>query len=478
MELTLAYDPYINPKQVLFHQCDANEVLFGGAKGGSKTCSLVMDCFQYAMAYPKAECYLFRETFDELERNLINEWKAKIPAQLYKYHESKHIATLLNGTKVYFRFCDCKEDAANYDGSSIDYIGVDELTKHTEEEIQILLSCLRSPKGYPPRFRATTNPGQLGHKWVKKRYVIPTNKGERMYRDKKTGSVIAYIPATVYDNAILMKNDPAYVRRLENLPPAKKKALLYGDWDSYEGQAFEEFDPAIHVVRPFVIPDHWRKWMSVDNGMADPFCWLWFTVDEDGQVYIYREFTRNKHEERVGYSDQARRVVKLSTFTRYDEVSRCDEEVVEKHDVIVAGHDAWSQHHRDTEGKTLIDYYQDGGLSGFVRGDTDRKIRKATWHEYLRNDPEVGPRVKIFSTCRYLISSIPQLQEDEMDSDKVSDAPSSDNHGYDCGGMGLVSYHASESKAPEEKKTRLQLYKEKLTRQGGFDEARARSMNS
>ncbi len=431
-EIALAYDPFINPKQVRFHACDANECFFGGSKGPGKTCALVMDCFQYAMTYPKSECYLFRETFDELERNIINEWKTKVPAELYKLNESKHVATLINGSRVYFRFCDCKEDASKYDGSSIDYIGVDELTKHQEEEIQILLSCLRSPKGYPPRFRSTSNPGGPGHKWVKKRYVTPTHKGERMYRDTKTNNVIAFIPATVYDNSVLMKNDPAYARRLENLPPAKKKALLYGDWDSYEGQAFEEFDPAIHVIKPFIIPDHWRKWISVDNGMADPFCWLWFAVDEDGFIYIYREFTRTKHDERIGYSDQARRVIDLSTFTRYDEVSKQDEKVIENWDFIVAGHDAWSEHHRDTEGKTLIDYYQDGGLHSFIRGDTDRKIRKGTWHEYLQVDPEIGPRLKIFSTCRYLIRSIPMLQEDEMDSDKVSDAPASDNHGYDC----------------------------------------------
>ncbi len=451
------------------------------------SCALVMDCFAYGMTYKGAVCYLFRETFDELEANLITEWKAKIPQELYKYHESKHIATLINGTKVYFRFCDCVEDAAKYDGRSIDYIGVDELTKHLQEEIQILLSCLRSPRGYPPRFRATSNPGQKGHKWCKKRYVDPTRKGARMYRDKKNGNSIAYIPATVYDNKILMQNDPAYVKRLENLPPAKKKALLHGDWDAYEGQAFEEFDKNVHVIRPFVIPDHWRRWITCDNGYADPFAWYWFAVDEDGFVYIYREYTRKRDDEKIFYSDQARRAVELSTFTRWEPVARQDETLVEIWDFIVAGHDAWSTHHRDVEGKTLIDYYEEGGLHSFIRGDTDRKIRKGTWHEYLRPfkiiDPESGEeivtaRLRIFDTCRYLITSIPQLQEDEMDADKVSDAAGSDNHGYDSAGMGLVAYHAELSRAPEKEKTKMQKYKEKLARQGQYDDMHARALNS
>lgn len=95
-----------------------------------------------------AKIYLFRETYDDLEANLISEMKAKWPSELYKYNESKHIATLYNGTKVMFRFISSKKDADRYQGRSMDFVGVNELTKFDKAWIQILLSCLRSPKDF------------------------------------------------------------------------------------------------------------------------------------------------------------------------------------------------------------------------------------------------------------------------------------------------------------------------------------------
>ena len=120
---------------------------------------MVMEAFAYALTYPRASIYMFRETYDDLESNIIKEWKLRVPEEVYKYNESKHRATLFNGSTVLFRFVQDKKDAERYDGRSIDAIFVDELTKHEEETVQQLLSCLRSPLGYPPRFRASCNPG-------------------------------------------------------------------------------------------------------------------------------------------------------------------------------------------------------------------------------------------------------------------------------------------------------------------------------
>lgn len=228
MQIRIAYTP--NKKQKIFHSCAADEVVYGGSKGGGKSCALVMECLAYCLENKGATAYLFRETYDDLEANLVQEWKQKVPKELYEYSESKHIASLRNGSRVLFRYISNDEDADGYQGRSIDFIGIDELTKHSEKAVQVLLSCLRSPKGFKPLFRGTCNPGGKGHTWVKKRYIEATGHGAKQYRDCVTGNIIAFIPAQVYDNEILMKNDPAYVRRLENLPDAQKKAFLYGDW--------------------------------------------------------------------------------------------------------------------------------------------------------------------------------------------------------------------------------------------------------
>ncbi|MHB8122610.1 MAG: phage terminase large subunit [Desulfuromonadaceae bacterium] len=458
-DVIVPYEP--NAKQSIFHACPATEAVYGGAKGGGKSCALVMEALAYGLEYPGAEEYLFRETYDDLESNLIKEWKDKVPPELYKYNESKHIATLYNGTRVFFRYIKNKADAERYNGRSIDFIGVDELTRHAEVSIQILLSCMRSPKGFPPRFRGTCNPGSIGHVWVKGRYITPTSKGQKSYRDPDTGNLIAFIPAKVYDNTVLMKNDPAYVRRLENLPEARKRAFLEGDWDAYEGQAFEEFRTDIHVCRPFQIPTHWRRWMGNDPGYTDPFAWYWFAVDPDGIVYIYREYTREYGDPKIVYSDQAKKVIQLSTYSDFSNT-----ETKERISFKVTGHDAWNTHPLAEEGKTIINHYEMGGLHGFIQAITDRKLRKATWHEYLK--PFEGPngkltaKVKIFSTCKKLIETLPQQVEDEDNPEKVAETDY--DHWYDGAGYGLIAWHAKKSRIPDPEKGEVQRDKEKLAK--------------
>lgn len=107
-----------------------------------------------------------------------------------------------------------------------------------------------------------------------------------------------FIPSTVFDNAALLENDPGYLGTLAALPEAEKKALLYGDWDSFTGQVFTEWknDPAhyddqrwTHVIRPFRIPGHWKIWRGYDFGYSKPFSVGWYAADEEGRLYRIRE---------------------------------------------------------------------------------------------------------------------------------------------------------------------------------------------
>ena len=160
MTVNVDYNP--SEKQCVFHACGADEVVYGGAKGGGKSCALVMECLAYCLENAGAVAYLFRESYDDLEANLIQEWKQKVPKELYVYKETKHVAILKNGSKVFFRYIANEADAEGYQGRSIDFIGIDELTKHTKKAVQVLLSCLRSPKGFRPVFKGTCNPGGSG----------------------------------------------------------------------------------------------------------------------------------------------------------------------------------------------------------------------------------------------------------------------------------------------------------------------------
>lgn len=416
MNITVPYEP--NAKQSLFHECDADEVVYGGAKGGGKSCALVMECLAYGLENAGAQLYIFRETYDDLEANIIREWKEKVPRELYTYHESKHVATLINGSVVKFRYIRSYADAEGYQGRSMDWIGVDELTKHEKRTIQVLLSCLRSPKGFKPTFRGTCNPGGIGHTWVKEEYIEATGYGDHPTIDPITNGTRVFIPAKVYDNVVLMQNDPNYVKRLENLPEKERKAFLDGDWDIFEGQYFGEFKRHIHVVEPFVIPDHWQRYRFLDYGL-DMLAAYWAAIDTYGNAFIYKEL----YESDLIISDAARRIVDMTS---------------EKIRFTYAPPDLWNR--RQDTGKSASDLFRENGVS-FVKANNERIQGWLNLKEWLKpyetrdeqtGDTVITARLKIFSNCSNLIRTLPQLQRDEKDPNDVASEPHELTHGPDA----------------------------------------------
>lgn len=233
-----------------------------------------------------------------------------------------------------------------------------------------------------------------------------------------------------------------------------------------EGTAFPEFNREIHVCRPFQIPKHWRRFASVDNGYRDPFAWYWYAVSEDGQVFVYREFTRDREDDPIYYTDQGRGFMERSTHKEIDGETGELQDVTEPVSYIVAGLDAWNTHHRDQSGKSLTDYYREGGITfGFIKAVTDRKLRKATLHEYLKPyelpDGTQTSKLQIFSTCSGLIDQLPQLLVDEKDPEKVADGG---DDRYDSLTYGLISHHAAKSKPPTPERGVIAQHKDKIAR--------------
>lgn len=314
--VTVDYIP--KPKQALFHQSDAQECLFGGAKSPGKSCALTMEAVAYALEYPGTTPYLFRSSFDDLEANLIEEFIKRVPKELYNYDGQKHNAHLNNGSTIKFRYISNEVDAYKYNGRSIPWIGVDELTEHMEKEIQILLSCNRSASRVPVRFRATANPGNKGHKYVYKRYIQPTDYGKKTYIDPVTSNKVQFIPATVYDG-VLVENDPAYVKRLENLPETERRAYLLGDWDIFEGQFFSGSFGIHNLCHPFIIDDqedNSRIFGSLDHGLVHPTSFgLWY-LSPNGTMYRIFTYHANGGTTRR-HAEAICEAIESCRFTRY-----------------------------------------------------------------------------------------------------------------------------------------------------------------
>lgn len=449
MNITINYTP--NDKQGLFHKSNSDEVVYGGAKGGGKSCALVMECLAYGLEHPGAEMYIFRETYDDLDANIIREWKEKVPKEIYTYHESKHVATLLNGTTVKFRYIRSYADAEGYQGRSMDWVGVDELTKHEKRSIQVLLSCLRSPKGFPPRFRGTCNPGGIGHAWVKEDFIDATNYGKKIVNDKVTGNTIEFIPARVTDNYVLMQNDPNYVKRLENLPEKEKKAFLYGDWDIFEGMYFSEFDRNIHVIEPFPIPENWTRYRSLDYGL-DKLAVLWYAVSPSNHVYVYKEL----HEGDLIVSEAAKRIKEVNGTDRI----RC---TYNPSDL--------ESRSKDT-GTRVTELFRQNGVS--LTQASNKRVQgwlavKEAIKVYEERDIETGDlyktsNLKVFDNCKTLISYIKQVSRSEKDPNDVATEPHELTHICDALRYYCVTrYNTYEEPKEELRKTDYDRYVDEIT---------------
>jgi phage terminase large subunit len=261
---------------------------------------------------------------------------------------------------------------------------------------------------FESRMYFTCNPGGVGHAWVKRLFI------DKQYKKTERADDYTFIKSVVYENEHLMKNDPSYIRNLENLPDDRRRAMLDGDWDVYEGQYFNEFNRKIHVIEPFVIPHHWNRYVSIDYGL-DMFAALWFAVDEAGRAYVYKEI----HESNLIISDAARRL---------KEVNNCDNILMS-----FAPPDLFNR--RQDTGKSAVDIFMENGWY-FYKSNNNRVQGWYDLKEWLKPyDKEDGSKeakLVIFSNCVNLIRCLPQLQHDAKKPEDVANEPHEFTHAPDA----------------------------------------------
>jgi hypothetical protein len=155
-----------------------------------------------------------------------------------------------------------------------------------------------------PRVVCTTNPGGAGHDWVKKYWDVGSNpsgmkpiKEEIRLEDGRTVTKTRiFIPSRLRDNYYLYSTGQ-YEAELRSKPENVRKMLLDGRWDVVEGAFFTEWDPNVHVIRPFNPPADWHRVMGADWGTRSPYAFLWGAFSPNGELYIYRElYGEGNHE--------------------------------------------------------------------------------------------------------------------------------------------------------------------------------------
>ena len=221
----------------------------------------------------------------ELERSLVPMSLRLYPQAVASYKVSDHLWQFVNGSALEFGYCDAESDVTKYQSAEYDVIRFDELTHFTESQFTYLISRVRGTNGFPKQVKSTTNPGGVGHQWVKARYIDPAPPDTVTACE---GGTRLFLPARLTDNPFLYQADRDYEKRLRLLSPHDRKALLEGVWDLDEGRYFSEFSAALHVVTPFPIPRGWRRYLTIDYGL-DMLAALWIAQSPDGYSVVYRE---------------------------------------------------------------------------------------------------------------------------------------------------------------------------------------------
>lgn len=406
MELTLS----LTRKQAAFISADADEVLYGGAAGGGKSYGQVADAFLYALRYPKSRQLLLRSSFPALERSLILTARELIPRTLATYQSSRHKMLFTNGSSLEFGFLASDSDVTMYQSAEYDVIRFDELTHFSEYQYLYMLSRLRGTSGYPKQMKSTTNPGSRGHVWVRDRFISPAPPLTVFGKD----TTRIFIPARVEENTFLMEKDPDYLSRLLLLPENEKKALLYGEWDIFEGQFFGEFSRAHHVTPPQEIPAWHKRFRSLDYGLDMTAC-HWWAVDGEGKLTCYREFYKSG----LTLSEAAHEILAHSPPE-------------EKIAYTVASPDLWNR--RQDTGRSGMEILAEAGLMGLVRADNRRVPGWRVLREYLRSG-----HICFFDTCVNLIRTLPALIYDPRSPEDASDSPHEITHAPESARYAVMS---------------------------------------
>jgi hypothetical protein len=429
------YEPFARQRE--FHESLAKYRLFGGAAGPGKTKALLAEAMKQARQVAGSDTLLLRRTYPELESSLLAYFRRDLPREEYRsYNEAKHVVTWHNGSTTRFGYCRNENDVYQYQGAEFLFIGIDELTHFTLKQWQFLTSRNRCPvpeytdgpnkgKSVFPCMAGATNPGNIGHAWVKALWVDKVAPAGFERPELYDASEYEFVRARIEDNPIYA-NDVNYKKTLAALPDRLRRAFLEGDWSVLEGQYFDLFEIGRHTARAesLRLEDWAPRWISIDWGFKHPSAVYWHgavgwdkkrinadvaeSAEKSGRILTYREFVQSGLSPRM----LGQAIVERTERERIRE--------------IYLSPDAFAKRTSEASiAEQLGDVLEQNGLPRPVPANDDRIGGWQLMYQLLERDAWM-----IAENCPRLIECLPLLVRDDrrvedvrkMDGDDAADA--------------------------------------------------------
>jgi hypothetical protein len=413
----------ISDKQYKFLSASQKHVGFGGARGGGKSWSVRTKAKILAVSYKGIKILIVRRTYPELVNNHINQLCEELYG-LAKYNKSEKIFTFPNGSSIKFGYCNNDKDLDQYQGAEYDVVFLDEATQLQEMWIKKITACVRGVNDFPKRIYYTCNPGGASHGYFKRLFI------DKQYEGAEVPEDYCFIQALVTDNKALMESQPDYIKQLEALPPKLREAWLYGRWDIFEGQFFEDFRPTpdielcakagitpeealaqrrfTHVIEPFDLNSGecrgWKIMRSYDFGYNKPFSLGYWAVDYDGVLYRIMEM--------YGCTQTPDEGVKWSPDEQFRRIREFENEHpwLKNRKIVdsIADPAIWDA----SRGESIAETAERYGIY-FSPGDHERIPGWMQVHYRFQFDENGYPRMYVFNNCKAFIRTIPLMMYSE-----------------------------------------------------------------
>jgi len=476
----------LHPKQTFVLETEATEILYGGAAGGGKSHLLRIIAILCMVYIPNIQIYLFRRLSADLEKNHLEGENGF--RNLLAPFVNHGIVTIVegeirhnkNGAKIFLNHCQHEKDRFKYQGPEIHLLLIDELTHFTDVIYRFLRNRVRMPPLIPdiakqifspdftlPKIICGSNPGNVGHSFVKQTFIDNTAPFEIRRMPREEGGMLRqYIPALLEDNPSLLERDPDYEMRLEGLgSPDLVKAMRYGLWDITAGAALEKLRRDKHMIRDFEVPREWTKFMVIDWGSSKPFAVGWFCVVEDDMILKAKDDWKERlipkgalimYREYYGWNGKANEGCRLESVVVAKQILDMEEDHGEEMDYRVGDSAMWAEHDGPSVQQKMYD-----GTGGRFLMEQSRKGRIGNFEEVrarIAGDDD-GPMFYATVGCKHFWRTVPDLQLDERHPEKGPDTEQED-HIYD-----LLQYSCASRPYITTKRDRLEAAIKEAKRQ-------------
>ena len=448
--------------------------------------------------YPEYRCAIVRRTESSLLTSTKTECDKVYPGYGGKFNSKMNKYVFPSGAEIYLRPVRQDRDLDWFQGQNLHRLVVEELTQFRIEEIEKLESAVRSSHKHIRAMKIyTTNPGGIGHSWVRQKYIDvcpPKKDGKPIYLSRldleyqplrpnrihvtREGERYIFIPSLVFDNPHLSEKDEQYIRNLMNKNEILKRMWLYGDWGVFAGQFFDMWNPDLHVMDEFEFYgvgskvelikarktfdwSDYRLFRSFDYGYGAPWaCGAYAVNNYTGDIIKFAEIV----EKGLTSTQQAKRVNEF-----FKEVYNLENKHFEMN--VADPKSYWQKQDRKETFKAPREDYEEQGIM-LSKGINERIQGAMAVLEALRirdNDEQGSgyPRMRYLSCCDYSIETMPNLPTDEKNPNDVD--TKAEDHSYDSDRYFLMKVIGEYFDKPENKRQK-KSWRDKIGKSGHGDD--------